>query len=72
MILAAAELGELLLLRASPLFCGRRGKYFTRALRPLKHPGARLAFFAVAAHMLQDAMVALVKLDAGTAFGVPM
>ena len=61
-MLAVAELGELLLLRIIAV-CVGRSCYFDRSLRPMRHWAARVAFTAMAAHMLHDALVALVRLE---------
>ena len=62
-ILALAEFGELLFIRVLAVCRNDRVRYFERALRHMRHPAARLAFIVVATHMLQDAMVALVRLE---------
>ena len=58
-----AEFGELLLLRTIAACRGKGSVYFDRSLRPMRHWGARVAFIATAAHMLHDALVALVRLE---------
>ena len=64
LVLALAEFGELLLVRVLAMH-GRRARvrYFNKALRPMQHWAARIAFVISAGHMLQDAMVALVQLE---------
>lgn len=62
-ILALAELGELLFGRLLAVCRSDRLRYFNRALRPMKHWAARVAFIIVASHMLHDGMVALVMLE---------
>ena len=58
-----AELVELLLQRTIVACQGKGSAYFDRSLRPMRHWAARVAFTATAAHMLHDALVALVRLE---------
>lgn len=63
-VFAGAELAELGLLR---LFAkAQRVEYFDKVLLQLRIRKARWAFILVAAHVLQDAMVALVRVEPNT------
>ena len=64
LVLACGEFAELLVVRVLACWCrGARVRYFNRALRPLLPMAARVAFVAASVHVLQDAMVAMVRLD---------
>ena len=62
-MLGVAELGELLVIRFLAVCRKTRVAHFNRALFPMQHRAAMVAFMAVSGHMLQDVLVALVRLE---------